>query len=250
MDASDTGVEGSEACLFFQWAVNLGTYPLQLILNGFGSAFSGQAAGYFYRYMTHASLLGLGSQLMLMPDKFYTVLSCLFRRKHERKLVWEFPLEYNYAYFASTLAIVLVYSIPHPPILLLGLCYASMRAFGDKYALLFAHEGNLDNHFTDVNVDGDGDADAEDRRGCQSSAHYHARTLNLTVHHFLLASIALLQVAMYSFLYSDPNMDRPGSSLVLTWRCCSSSSAFWYSSGACARGARQRWKRTASRFRQ
>ena len=142
---------------------------------------------------------------MLMPDKFYTVLSCLFRRKQERKLVWEFPLEYNYAYFASTLAIVLVYSIPHPPILLLGLCYASMRAFGDKYALLFAHEGNLDSHFTDVNVDGDGDADAEDGEDVQSSAHYHARTLNLTVHHFLLVSIALLQVAMYSFLYSDPN---------------------------------------------
>jgi hypothetical protein len=205
-----TDMDDSDVPEFFQVAVSLGTYPLQILYNGFGSAFSGQAAGYFYRYMTHASLLGLGSQLMLMPDKFYTVLSCLFRRKHERKLVWEFPLEYNYAYFASTLAIILVYSIPHPPILLLGLCYASMRAFGDKYALLFAHEGNLDSHFTDVDVDADGDADAEEGEDVQSSAHYHARTLNLTVHHFLLASIALLQLAMYSFLYSDdPNSGKP-----------------------------------------
>ena len=82
---------GVEIPGIFQWAVSLGTYPLNLLVNGFGSAFSGQAAGYFYRYMTHASLLGLGSQLMLMPDKFYTVLSFAFRRKHEKRLVWVSP---------------------------------------------------------------------------------------------------------------------------------------------------------------
>ena len=189
----------------FQWFLSLGNYPLRILYNGFGSAFSGQAAGYFYRYMTHASLLGLGSQLMLMPDKFYTVLSFVLRRKHEKRLVWEFALEYNYAYYCSTLSIILVYSIPHPPILLLGLCYATMRAFGDKYALLFAHEGNLDSHFTDVEDVDAADADDDEGEDAQSGAHYHARTLNLTVHHFLLASIALVQVAMYGYLFSDPN---------------------------------------------
>ena len=120
----------------------------------------------------------------------------------------EFALEYNYAYYCSTLSIILVYSIPHPPILLLGLCYASMRAFGDKYALLFAHEGNLDSHFTDVEDADAADADDDEGGGAQSGAHYHARTLNLTVHHFLLASISLVQVAMYGYLSTNVNSNK------------------------------------------
>ena len=136
---------------------NFITYPVQILYNGFGSAFGGEAAGYFFRYMTHASLLGLGAQLLLMPDKFYKFISFIFRWKNERKIVWEFPLEYNYSIFCSTFAITMVYAIPHPPILFLGLFYAVFRAFGDKYALLFAHEGNLDSHFTDADEEGGAD---------------------------------------------------------------------------------------------
>jgi hypothetical protein len=108
------------------------SFPAHLLYTGFGSAFGGEAAGYFFRYMTHTSVLGVGATLLLMPDKFYRTLSCLFRWEHERKLVWEFPLEYNYSIFCSTFAITFVYAIPHPPILFLGLIYAILRAFGDK----------------------------------------------------------------------------------------------------------------------
>ena len=63
---------------------------------------------------TDASLLGLGAQLLLMPDKFYKVISFLFRKKDEQKIVWEFPLEYNYSIFCSTFAITLVYAVSNP----------------------------------------------------------------------------------------------------------------------------------------
>ena len=43
---------------------------------------------------------------------------------------------YNYSIFCSTFAITLVYAIPHPPILFLGLMYSILRAFGDKYDAL------------------------------------------------------------------------------------------------------------------
>eukprot|EP01043_Picozoa_sp_COSAG02_P029465 COSAG02_NODE_1835_length_10714_cov_7.585437_4_plen_895_part_00 len=116
------------------WAALWGfiSYPATLLYTGFGSAFGGEAAGYFYRYMTHTSLLGLGATLFLIPDKFYRTLSWLFRWEHERRMVWEFPLEYNYSICCSTFAITFVYAIPHPPILFLGLIYAILRAFGDK----------------------------------------------------------------------------------------------------------------------
>lgn len=108
------------------------SYPATLLYTGFGSAFGGEAAGYFFRYMTHTSFLGLGATLFLIPDKFYRTLSWLFRWEHERRMVWEFPLEYNYSICCSTFAITFVYAIPHPPILFLGLIYAILRAFGDK----------------------------------------------------------------------------------------------------------------------
>lgn len=69
------------------------SYPVRLLYNSFGSAFGGEVAGYFFRYMTHTTLLGVGATLLLLPDKFYRTLSCVFRRKNERKVVWEFPLE-------------------------------------------------------------------------------------------------------------------------------------------------------------
>jgi hypothetical protein len=188
---------------FFTEVYSFITYPVQILTNGFGSAFSGEAAGYFFRYMTHATLLGIGAQLLLIPDKFYKTLSFVCCRKYERKVVWEFPLEYNYSIFCSTFAITMVYAIPHPPILFLGLFYAVFRAFGDKYALLFAHEGNLDSHFTDA--DEEGGADNLDGEGVQASASYHAKALNETVHNFLLLTIVIFQVAMYGFLRTDPN---------------------------------------------
>ena len=69
------------------------SYPVRILINGFGNAFGGEVAGYFFRYMTHTTLLGVGATLLLMPDKFYRTVSCVFRRKNERKVVWEFPLE-------------------------------------------------------------------------------------------------------------------------------------------------------------
>ena len=44
-------------------------------------------------------------------------------------------------------AIALTYSVVFPPMLPLGFLYAACKVFGDRYALLFAHEGNLDAHF-------------------------------------------------------------------------------------------------------
>ena len=183
-------------------------YPFAVTWKGFGDAFSGVAIGYFYRYMVHASLLGLGSALLLIPDKFYAVVSCCLWRDDERKIVWEFPLEYHYSIYCSSMAITLVYAIPHPPILFFGLGYATLKAFGDKYALLFAHEGNLDSHFTDA--DEDGGADTLDGEGVQSSASYHARSLNETVHNFLFGIVALMQLAMFGFLTNKgPDQSRP-----------------------------------------
>ena len=181
-----------------QAMLELVEYPFAVTWRGFGDAFTGEAIGYFYRYLVHASLLGLGSALLLIPDKFYAVVSCCLWREDERKIVWEFPLEYHYSIYCSSMAITLVYAIPHPPILLFGLGYATLKAFGDKYALLFAHEGNLDSHFTDA--DEDGGADTLDGEGVQSSASYHARSLSETVHNFLLGIVVLMQLAMFGFL--------------------------------------------------
>ena len=72
-----------------------------------------------------------------------------------------------------------------------------------RYSLLFAHEGNLDSHFTDA--DAEGGADALDGEGVHSSASYHAKALNETVHNFLLLTIVIFHVAVYGFLKFDPN---------------------------------------------
>jgi hypothetical protein len=72
-----------------------------------------------------------------------------------------------------------------------------------RYSLLFAHEGNLDSHFTDA--DAEGGADALDGEGVHASASYHAKALNETVHNFLLLTIVIFQVAVYGFLKIDPN---------------------------------------------
>lgn len=72
-----------------------------------------------------------------------------------------------------------------------------------RYSLLFAHEGNLDSHFTDA--DSEGGADALDGDGVHASASYHAKALNETVHNFVLLTIVIFQVAVYGFLKIDPN---------------------------------------------
>ena len=134
----------------------------------------------------------------------YRFVTCVLRLSNERAIAWEFPLEYHYAVFVSMFAITLTYSVVFPPMLPLGCMYAVCKTFGDRYALLFAHEGNLDAHF----------CSAEDGGVRLGSA---GRSLNNTLHNCMLVSISIFQLAMMGFL-TDKKAD-VGASLLLSGFC-------------------------------
>ena len=79
-----------------------------------------------------------------------------------RRILWEFPVEFNYTLCLVSYAVVLTYSVAFPSITLIGWFFGVLRHWTDRYTLLFAHQGNLDRHF----------ADEDDEAGlCPSSPH-------------------------------------------------------------------------------
>jgi hypothetical protein len=193
-DGTDTsGQDVSQATLTVRALKALVLVPIKFMYHGFGSHFF-TANVYFYRYTIHAALLGLAASLLLLPKKAYSFISFILCQRDAKKLVWEFPLEYNYAVVSCMFGVTLTYSIAHPPMLLLGLLYGICKCFADKHALLFAHEGNLDEHFV-----GDDNLELYKARGT-TTQNFHEHSLDVTVHNFMLVVIVIFQVAMYGFL--------------------------------------------------
>ena len=172
--------------------------PISWASDSLGQAFLEDSGPFFMLFMLQATTLGTAAALSLFPLAGWTCCNfclpgCLLGH---RRILWEFPVEFNYTLCLVSYAVVLTYSVAFPSITLIGWFFGVLRHWTDRYTLLFAHQGNLDRHF----------ADEDDEEGTEKRRRSEVFVCN-TVGNTLLFSVVLFDVSMLGFFkIKDPKL--------------------------------------------
>ena len=135
--------------------------PLLVARRSLGSTLTQNGGSFFLLYVLQSAFLTNASALALLPSRFFRLLGWAVRAccgcccGAERAATtgaaiasWQFPLEYHVATVCVIFAVVLTYSIVSPLILFVGLLYLVIKATADRFVLLFGHDGDLDERFS------------------------------------------------------------------------------------------------------
>ena len=178
----------------FSWLRDLNK-PIAWASDSFGQAFLENNGPFFILFMLQAWVLGTAAALCLMPYMGWTCCNAtlpkfVLGQFPGQRILWEFPLEYNYALNSTIYAVVLTYSVAFPSVIPIGLCFGVCRYATDKYTLLFAHQGNLDRHF----------AEEDDEEGTEKRRRSEVLVCT-TVGNSMIFAVVLFDVAMVGFFH-------------------------------------------------
>ena len=132
--------------------------PLLVARRSLGSTLTQNGGSFFLLYVLQSAFLSNAAALALIPVRFFALLgklySCVFSKCESAAATgasiasWQFPLEYHVAVVCVIFAVVLTYSVVSPLILFVGLIYIVLKATADRFVLLFGHDGDLDERFS------------------------------------------------------------------------------------------------------
>lgn len=133
--------------------------PLLVARRSLGSTLTQNGGSFFLLYVLQSAFLSNASALALLPARSFALLgklySCVFSKCSDSAAAtgesiasWQFPLEYHVAVVCVIFAVVLTFSLVTPLILFVGLLYIVIKATADRFVLLFGHDGDLDERFS------------------------------------------------------------------------------------------------------